>query len=589
MINETSLSELRASEHFSAEWYNRTYPEAGILGLSAEEHFYRFGTRLGYGIGPNCTFNDIVQSRIKLKSIADRLSELGVEISVPNSNSCLVVTPPIRNELRLLGFDAEVDTSLHGQSRFEHIFVLCPNVFDDLPLGFVAVQLEQSVSSRWFNDSYFSKLHKAAAIIDYSVDNIEFLKAKGLPFNKLYYVPPFAEFEGAVQAEQPRDIDVLFYGDDCCPRRQHLLEVARQHFNVVVVNNSFGPDVWNLIRRAKIVLNLHYYEGAQLEVVRIIEALALGARVVSETASDQERCNSYNDTVEFFEVGNSHEMIRVVGRVLQSPEKLEVHKGEISNGVLLHQRDFQSYLRRFLYSFDFIGFDCANKYKGDDLRGQSFFLTLAETPARAANFMRQGRPEFNRFEGLRHRIGWRGCGASFKSFMSYAKLKGVERITICEDDVYFPPNYVERINVINEYLDVNREKWDLFSGFMADITDEYMIEKVETFKSETFIWLNKSVSMVYNIYNKRAINLISDWDTTNQDVETNTIDRYIERSQIRVVMAYPFLVGHDEQLSSTLWGFENSNYNHLIENSLVTIERLIQDWQKSDRFSQVQV
>ncbi len=593
MSDELTFSDLSNLEHFSADWYNENYPEAGILGLSAEEHFYRFGTRLGYGIGPHCTFSDILQSRIKLKLISDRLSELKIGISEPEANTCLVVTPlhtlgyatAIRNELRALGFLAEVDTSLDNQSQFQHIFVLCPNIFENLPLGFIAVQLEQSVSSRWFNDSYFEKLHKAAAIIDYSVENVEFLKARGLPFSKLYYAPPFAEFEDVVPVQVAKDIDILFYGDDKCPRRQQMLEIAQQRFNVTVVNNVFGQDVWQLIRRAKIVLNLHYYEGAQLEVVRIIESLALGARVVSETSSDLERCKSYEQLVDFFQVGDPDDMVRVLEVVLLASKQNGINEFEVADKVAQHKQDFRNYFRRFLYSLDFIGFDCANAFKGYSVKGDKFFLTLAETPSRATHFRNQGRIEFKQFEGLRHRVGWRGCGASFKSFMSHAKLKNIEKITICEDDVYFPPNYGQRIEIINEYLEKENENWDLFSGFIADVSDEYMIDRVEDFMGETFVWLNKSVSMVYNIYNKRAIDLIGEWNTNDCDAETNTVDRYLERSQIRVVTTYPFLVGHEEKLTSTLWGFENSSYNHLIDKSLIAIERLLFEWRSSEERS----
>jgi hypothetical protein len=47
--------------------------------------------------------------------------------------------------------------------------------------------------------------------------------------------------------------------------------------------------------------------------------------------------------------------------------------------------------------------------------------------------------------------------------------------------------------------------------------------------------------------------------------QTNTIDKYLERQGgLRVVVALPFLVGHGEEVHSTLWGIQNTRYQRLI-------------------------
>ena len=55
------------------------------------------------------------------------------------------------------------------------------------------------------------------------------------------------------------------------------------------------------------------------------------------------------------------------------------------------------------------------------------------------------------------------------------------------------------------------------------------------------------------------------WNENDRDVETNTIDRYLERnSQLKVVVTEPFLVGHKEEQHSTIWGFQNTQYAEMI-------------------------
>jgi len=63
--------------------------------------------------------------------------------------------------------------------------VICPQMFPVLPGLYIAYQLEQSVSSRWFTDDYLARLENSLAIFDYSLKNIEFLQDKGLSYRQM--------------------------------------------------------------------------------------------------------------------------------------------------------------------------------------------------------------------------------------------------------------------------------------------------------------------------------------------------------------------------------------------------------------------
>ena len=76
------------------------------------------------------------------------------------------------------------------------------------------------------------------------------------------------------------------------------------------------------------------------------------------------------------------------------------------------------------------------------------------------------------------------------------------------------------------------------------------------------------VSTVHNIYTSNALTTLAEWDPNNADSESNTIDRHLQNSaNLRVVVALPFLVGHDEGINSSLWGFENTQYVQWIEDA----------------------
>jgi hypothetical protein len=74
---------------------------------------------------------------------------------------------------------------------------------------------------------------------------------------------------------------------------------------------------------------------------------------------------------------------------------------------------------------------------------------------------------------------------------------------------------------------------------------------------------------------------LSQWDPLDFDADTNTIDKYMERQEgLRVVVALPFIVGHREDVTSTLWGFENVRYTSMIAEAQSKIEALVDDWQR---------
>ena len=76
---------------------------------------------------------------------------------------------------------------------------------------------------------------------------------------------------------------------------------------------------------------------------------------------------------------------------------------------------------------------------------------------------------------------------------------------------------------------------------------------------------DRLISTVMNVYNRSVFDLIAGWNENDRDVETNTIDRYLERnSQLKVVVTEPFLVGHKEEQHSTIWGFQNTQYAEMI-------------------------
>src|SRR5690606_30508872 len=82
-----------------------------------------------------------------------------------------------------------------------------------------------------------------------------------------------------------KEYDFLFYGDsNSSPRRRHFLSKLQEKFSVVVYNNLFGEDMHNAIRKAKVVVNIHYYEGALLGsgLIAHSQKITVAARAMAE-------------------------------------------------------------------------------------------------------------------------------------------------------------------------------------------------------------------------------------------------------------------------------------------------------------------
>lgn len=171
-----------------------------------------------------------------------------------------------------------------GYSKQLHI-VICPQMFAKLPERYIAFQMEQSVSSRWFTKDYFQRLKNARFVFDYAVPNLQFLQDNGIEFRKLFYLPVGLlenSQENQSESDSNFEYDIAFYGDINCERRQLFLKKLQEKFSVKIISEVFGDELYQLLNKAKMVVNIHYYENALLETTRICECLSLNKLIISE-------------------------------------------------------------------------------------------------------------------------------------------------------------------------------------------------------------------------------------------------------------------------------------------------------------------
>ena len=474
--------------------------------------------------------------------------------------------------------------------------VICPQMFSKLPPRekTITFQMEQTVSSRWFTDEYIEKLKNSLATFEYAENNFSFLEEKGIAYPHVYFLP-IGGFEGyasylnkekiPASLENNKEYDVFFYGDVNAPRRQKILDEVKKHFNVRVEGNLFGDELHNAMQSAHVVLNIHYYENALLETTRIYEVLSLGVPLVSETSTDIDNHKNLleSDAIHFTPIGDADSIIKAIDKAIDisknKPEKLKIALNKI---IEESSYKFSFMLYRALYALKILSHeewqDSVKSLSKLEIPHPKIVLGLPETWRRRQHFLEHTAarlPDTTIFNGLRYSPGWMGCALSYRHIARHALLSNWQTVQISEDDVYLPTDYETRQSQINNWLYANPDEWDVFCGLIAIIHPETKILAIHYHQGMKIIIIDRMLSMVHNIYSKNALEHLASWDANNQDADKNTIDMHLQKnSKLRVAVCLPFLVGHEEDMNSSLWGFNNTQYSDMIEKSENTLEEL---------------
>lgn len=450
-------------------------------------------------------------------------------------------------------------------AQFDHdlYIIVAPQMFATLPPPekSIMMQMEQVRASRWVTPGYLARLCDSLAVLDYALDNIAALIEQSVPQKQLYFVPmrPFARPD----AGSKRDIDLLFYGAIASERRQRYLAALRAKFPLTTVAEVFGDEMRANLDRAKVVVNIHFYENALLETTRISEALTHGARVVSETAADQDDNAAFAGLVDFVPRDDVDGFVARVGQVLADwREPVRLPATEDLGGMAFH-------VLRALHGIGVLSeSELHAATAAMPLPSNRLILALPEQLARyrAAEALRL--PGAVPFHGLRQIDGWKGCAASYKFLAAKALAQGPAPLTIYEDDAVFSADAVARLAAIEAYLTTLPDGWDVFSGLLSDLSPTARISRIDPVGEDEFIHLDSVIGMVFGIYNRSALKMLSEFTLQGESVSRHAIDRYLEALRPRCITTLPPLAGHNAELNSSLWATSNAHSAKMIDESL---------------------
>ncbi len=458
-------------------------------------------------------------------------------------------------------------------------FVVCSEQWNHLPEKYIAIQLEQLYNTVNLSEKYLDQLLNSELILDYSTFNIHYIKNKSAYGNRFYYVP----FDVIENHEEQSDYkyDILCVYSQLTPRVEEIQNELKNIGKIKFIDlNQDSINEW--IKESKVVIPMKWSEDALIDTNIIYQVLSKKTSLIlCEKNDDGYEQDKLKDYISFAD--SKDDLIKQVKSVLEN-EKLFLELKEKQDKYGKNTKNqFVYFFYRFLLAFDCISFDefydrCSNLIT---FEGNRICLSLPEDVDRRNEFTKDNQYGFEFFPGLRHTRGWTGCGMSYKFIMKKAKELGLKELIVCEDDVFFPNDFKNNFDDCLKYLHVNYD-WDIFQGIMADVGN-VTIQSVVKEENQTFVELDHMMSMVFNIYTSSMFDRIIAWDEKNDDLKTNTIDRALESKDLKVLTTLPFLVGHKEDLKSTIWGFDNTEYKDWIQRSSDKLEQLVKEKLMNDK------
>lgn len=188
--------------------------------------------------------------------------------------------------LRRLGHKVEMSRGVLGGAVQDVIFgAQCLSPQSVIPPNAIVYNLEQ-FGSRLFAGEYADFLRQASTVWDYSSQNTrELAQRYGIAAKTVFpgYVPEMSNLGLSIR----KDLDVMFYGA-VNERRQNMLDEMQKLGLRVHVLRGYGRERDYALSRAKLVVNIHYYEPAILEISRLGYLWANSIPVLCEKGVDTE-------------------------------------------------------------------------------------------------------------------------------------------------------------------------------------------------------------------------------------------------------------------------------------------------------------
>lgn len=233
------------------------------------------------------------------------------------SPNCLqYISTLFLKEFEELGWTGSIENQEYdikkNKNYYYFIYCLFSISYKDLPKGkYIIYQLEQHTNNE-LNNHYLDikkdlkNLYLNSFLsFDYCTQNINVLQ-KVLKLEPRLLPVPFSlkENNWKYYSRIRKHYDIVFIGL-MNRRRRKILDFLNRFFTIAIPRRTiYGTELIKFVARGRVLLNLHYYEDAILERVRLHEMIKIGIPIISEKPNplDKDSIKEYSDSIKFIEI-----------------------------------------------------------------------------------------------------------------------------------------------------------------------------------------------------------------------------------------------------------------------------------------------
>lgn len=265
----------------------------------------------------------------------------------------------IHDELIKMGWEcsfiesSDINYYIDSNNLFHYFLFLFPLQINSKVIQYkryILYQLEQNINNEM--SLHYKKVNNlqqlynnAALLIDYCHTNVNVTKKYYSNDFKVMNIP--AKINLTYEMIKNYEYDIIFVGF-MNNRRLNILNKLKENYEILIVENVYRNDLKNLCNKSNICLNIHFYENAILERVRLNEMMDYGIKLISEKPciDDIDICNNY-DSVNFIDIidsNNSNNSINI-DELIQTIERIKTttidYKDNLNKLIDTFKKDIQ--------------------------------------------------------------------------------------------------------------------------------------------------------------------------------------------------------------------------------------------------------
>jgi len=188
-------------------------------------------------------------------------------------------------------------------------------------------------------------------------------------------------------------------------------------------------------------------------------------------------------------------------------------------------------------------------------KDKAYLINLDERPDRfdiISKSFEKAAFNIERFSAIKDNVGWKGCGKSHCALIQMAKDNHMPSVLIMEDDCKPSKNFNESWPLIKNWLDNNKNDWDIFIGgttyyYLMDKSPD-SVEPICKINDSIKLYNTKLLCLHFYYLNSSVYDRFLEW---KKDIDkSGPIDLWPDTINMRIVTSSPFIATQNDSYSN---------------------------------------